>query len=455
LATLASWLTGGNGFFFGNVFPKTNPSYNKYKPSYRPGSSIFRPSLPIEDWKPQYGQYGPNDFVPTSTEPETDERPQYFDDKPMYIKDEPVYVNLRPKPKPIFPQIQIPPFDVLRHFLAKLALLKNHFLGKLNFFGGIFGRGPPKKHLYKPKKPGYRPRPSYKPRPNRPTRKPRPSKPTTTTLPTITARPSYSTPSDTYGAPWGDLLPVATTRRPSTSTKPPRSTFFPWPPLPPSSGYGAPWDDLITPAPTRSPSSTSPPRQTTSYPSLTLPPYPPLLDSYGAPLGPLLPSDDQPLIYNNLIGPRFPENQRPSAELSTTPTPWRLGSNAYTQVNRQPPAAPQTFIVQAAKKKAPKKIIGPAVAPLDGYGAPLATVVTTPQPIISVPSVTAGAVAVSTLSTKLPGVEAARAVRPLNGYGAPQGLVVGIKSIQNLGEDVTPTPEPEVPEGFQSSHNLP
>ena len=83
----------------------------------------------------------------------------------MYIEDKPLYVNLRPKPKPIFPQIKIPPFDVLKHFLAKLALLKNHFLGKLNFFGGIFGR-PPKKQLYKPK-PGYRPsRPSYKPRPN-------------------------------------------------------------------------------------------------------------------------------------------------------------------------------------------------------------------------------------------------------------------------------------------------
>ena len=41
LATLASWLVGGNAFFFGNVFPKTKPSY-KYKPSYRPGSSIFR-----------------------------------------------------------------------------------------------------------------------------------------------------------------------------------------------------------------------------------------------------------------------------------------------------------------------------------------------------------------------------------------------------------------------------
>jgi len=445
LATLASWLAGANAFFFGNLFPKTKPSY-KYKPSYRPGSSIFRPSLPIEDWKPQYGQYGPNDFVPTSTEPETDEKPQYFDDKPMYIKDEPVYVNVRPKPKPIFPQIQIPPFDVLRHFLAKLALLKNHFLGKLNFFGGIFG-SPPNKHLYKPK-PGYRPRPSYKPRPNRPTRKPTPSKPTTT-LPTITARPSYSTPSDSYGAPWGDLLPVATTRRPSTSTKPPRSTFFPWPPRPPSSGYGAPWDDLITPSPNRSPSSTSPPRKTTTYPSLTLPPFPPL-DSYGAPLGPLLPSDgtaDQPLIYDNLIGPRFPEDQRPSAKLSTTPTPWRLGSNAYTQVNRQPPPAPQTFVVQAAKK-APKKI-GPAVAPLDGYGAPLATVVTTPQPIISVASEAAAA---TTLITELPGVEAARAVRPLDGYGAPQGLVVGIKSNQK-GEEVTPTPEPDVPEGFQSSHN--
>ena len=366
----------------------------------------------------------------------------------MYIKDTPIYVNLRPKPKPIFPQIKIPPFDVVRHFLAKLALLKNHFLGKLNFFGGIFGRSP--KPVFKPK-PGYRPRPSYKPRPNRPTRKPTPSRPTTTALPTITTRPSYSTPSDSYGAPWGDLLPVATTRRPSTSTKPPRSTFFPWPPRPPSSGYGAPWDDLITPSPPRSPSSTSPPRQTTTYPSLTLPPYPPL-DSYGAPLGPLLPSDgpaDQPLIYDNLIGPRFPLNQRPSTKTSTTPTPWRLGSFAYTQVNRQPPPAPQTFIVEAAKK-APKKI-GPAVAPLDGYGAPLATVVTTPQPIISVPSAAAEA-EVTILSTELPGVEAARAVRPLDDYGAPQGLIVGIKSNEK-GEDITPTPEPEVPEGFQSSNN--
>ena len=49
-------------------------------------------------------------------------------------------------------------------------------------------------------------------------------------------------------------------------------------------------------------------------------------------------------------------------------------------------------------------------------------------------------------------MEAARAVRPLDGYGAPQGLVVGIKS-NGKGEDVTPTPEPEVPEGFQSSNN--
>ena len=354
----------------------------------------------------------------------------------MYIEDKPLYVNLRPKPKPIFPQIKIPPFDVLKHFLAKLALLKNHFLGKLNFFGGIFGR-PPKKQLYKPK-PGYRPsRPSYKPRPNRPTRKPTPSRPTTTT-----ARPSYSTPSDSYGAPWGDLLPVVTTGRPITTTKPPRSTIFPlWPPRPPSSGYGAPWDDVIRPPPP----STSPPRRTTAaYPSLTLPPYPPL-DSYGAPLSPLLPSsDDQPLIYDNLIGPRFPQNQRPSAQSTTTPTPWRLGSYAYPQVNRQPAPASQTLVVEAAK-------IGPAVvAPLDGYGAPLATVVvTSPQPIISLPSA-----ATTEVLSELPlGVEAARAVRPLDGYGAPhQGLVVGIKSNQK-GEDVSPSPEPELPEGFQSSNN--
>ena len=139
-------------------------------------------------------------------------------------------------------------------------------------------------------------------------------------------------------------------------------------------------------------------------------------------------------------------NQRPPAKLSTTtPTPWRLGSYAYAQVNRQPARPSQTFVVQAAKK-APK-IVGPAVAPLDGYGAPLATVVTTPQPIISVPSAE-----VTTLSAELPGVEAARAVRPLDGNGAPQGLVVGIKSNEK-GEDVTPTPEPEVPEGFQSSNN--
>ena len=62
------------------------------------------------------GEYGPNDFVPaSSTEPETDEKPQYFDGKPMYIEDNPLYVNLRPKPKPIFPQIKIPPFDVLKN----------------------------------------------------------------------------------------------------------------------------------------------------------------------------------------------------------------------------------------------------------------------------------------------------------------------------------------------------
>ena len=202
----------------------------------------------------------------------------------MYIKDTPVYVNVRPKPKPIFPTVKIPPFDVIRHFLAKLALLKNHFLGKLNFLGGIFGHG--SKQLFKPK-PGYRPRPSYRPRPNQPTRRPTPSRPTTTRR--TTRRPTYSTPSDSYGAPWGDLLPpLTTTRRPRTTTKPPQSTFFPWPPRPPSSGYGAPWDDLITPSTTRAPSSTPPPRQTTSYPSLTLPPYPPL-DSYGAPLGPLPP----------------------------------------------------------------------------------------------------------------------------------------------------------------------
>ena len=157
-------------------------------------------------------------MVPTPTDAEQDEKPQYFDDKPMYIKDTPVYVNVRPKPKPIFPTVKIPPFDVIRHFLAKLALLKNHFLGKLNFLGGIFGRG--SKQLFKPK-PGYRPRPSYRPRPNQPTKRPTPSRPTTTRR--TTRRPTYSTPSDSYGAPWGDLLPPLTTRRPRTTTKPPQS----------------------------------------------------------------------------------------------------------------------------------------------------------------------------------------------------------------------------------------
>ena len=354
----------------------------------------------------------------------------------MYIKDTPVYVNVRPKPKPIFPTVKIPPFDVIRHFLAKLALLKNHFLGKLNFLGGIFGRG--SKQLFKPK-PGYRPRPSYRPRPNQPTKRPTPSRPTTTRR--TTRRPTYSTPSDSYGAPWGDLLPPLTTRRPRTTTKPPQSTFFPWPPRPPSSGYGAPWDDLITPSTTQTP----PARQTTSYPSLTLPPYPPL-DSYGAPLGPL-PPQDQPLIFDNLIGPRFPENQRPSAQISTTPTPWRLGSYAYSQANRQPPR--ETAIVEAGEKT-PKKV----VAPLDSYGAPLATLVTDRQPIISVPSVTVAALAteVTSLSPELPGVEAARAVRPLDSYGAQQGVVIGVKSSPR-DQDATPTPEPEVPEGFQSSRN--
>ena len=103
-----------------------------------------------------------------------------------------------------------------------------------------------------------------------------------------------------------------------------------------------------------------------------------------------------------------------------------------------------------AGEKTPKKV----VVPLDSYGAPLATLVTDRQPIISVPSVTVAALAteVTTLSPELPGVEAARAVRPLDSYGAQQGLVVGIKSSPR-DQDATPTPEPEVPEGFQSSRN--
>ena len=103
-----------------------------------------------------------------------------------------------------------------------------------------------------------------------------------------------------------------------------------------------------------------------------------------------------------------------------------------------------------AGEKTPKKV----VAPLDSYGAPLATLVTDRQPIISVPSVTVAALAteVTSLSPELPGVEAARAVRPLDSYGAQQGLVVGIKSSPR-DQDATPTPEPEVPEGFQSSRN--
>jgi len=118
------------------------------------------------------------------------------------------------------------------------------------------------------------------------------------------------------------------------------------------------------------------------------------------------------------------------------------------------------------------------VRPLDGYGAPLGDVVTTirpppteryvfPQSTIATQSPVVEAARVvtpfalpqlppaPTVPTSLPGVEAARAVPPPEGYGAPQGLVIGIKGSRpgRADPDQSPTPEPEVPEGFQSSHS--
>ena len=445
-------------------------SSSKHKSTRLLKRPSFRPSLPIEDWSPQHGQYGTS-FA--STSPSTDE-------KPMYI-----YQSPKPKPKPILPSIKLPPFDILRHFLSKLGLLRSHFLGKLSFLGGIFRK--PRRP-----KPSYFPKPSYKPRPNPPTPKPTTLQPLTTPPPAEPPRPPtppFYAPDNSYGAPSGPLLPakgtpyppleVTTTPAYSYGTPwdnilPPRtSTPAPLPPRPPSSSYVTSWDNYFTQELWRPPSTTvySPtwqPHHTTSYrppwqnyptgpakpptDSYGIPLAPPLTlrpatqapvvtkapvvtqspvvtesatleDSYGAPWAPPLTArppgqpGNQDSIFYNQIRPRFPADQRPETQSKTA-----FSNGASSSSVEQPRPLYDGY-------RDLDDIMDEIIRPLDSYGAPL-----------------------DNLLSDGPGVQAARAVLPQQDNKGSQLLLVGTKSSQPGRVDEGASPEPEVPTGFQSSH---